>query len=189
MFSVKPDTTNPRFPMQLKRYRRLAPVSLLIAFLFLVAAFASGCVVHSRGHGPGHGRGAIVVEPHVDIIAPAPVVHVAPAPVHAPVTFVFSDHHRHAVRNYYGHHDSHGKRHKWKRKHGKHGRGHGPPHWARKGGHMPPGIAMQAVPHDLAVQLPSPPHGTQFIFYSDHVLLIDSHSHVVLDSITVSVGF
>lgn len=178
MFSVKTDTTHPRFPMQLKSYRRLAPVSLLIAFLFLVAAFASGCVVHSRGHGPGHIRGPIVVDPHVDVSV-----------IPAPVTFVFTDHHRHTVRNYYSHHRPHGKKHKWKRKHGKHGRGHGPPPWARKGGHMPPGIAMQAVPHDLAVQLPSPPHGTQFIFYSDHVLLIDSHSHVVLDSITVSVGF
>ena len=180
MLSVKPDTTNPGFPLQLKHHRQLVPGSLLMMSLLLMAVFASGCVVR------GHGRGPVLVVPHVDIVAPAPVVHVAPAPVHAPVTFIFSDHHRHAVRNYYGHHRSHGKKHKWKRKHG---RGHGPPRWARKGGHMPPGIAMQRIPHDLAEQLPHAPHGTRFIFYSDHVLLVDEHSHVVLDSISISVGF
>lgn len=186
MFSVKPETTNSGFSLQLKRHRRLATGSFLITILFLVAMFASGCVVHHRGHGPGHGRGAVVVAPHVDVIAPAPTVHVAPAPV----TFVFTDHHRHTVRSYYSHHRPHGKKGKWKRKHGRGpGRGHGPPPWARKGGHIPPGIAMQAVPHDLAVQLPSAPHGTQFIYYSDQVLLVDVHSHVVLDSISISVGF
>lgn len=186
MVSVKTDTTDPELPLQLKHYRRLVPGSLLIAFLFLMAVFASGCVVNGRGHV----RFPIVVKPHVAVIAPAPVVHVAPAPVHVAPVFVFSDHHRHTVRSYYDHHDSHGNRHKWKRKHGRgHGRGHGPPRWVRQGGHMPSGIHLQAVPHGLAEQLPPAPHGTQFIYYSDHVLLIDLHSHVVLDSISVSIGF
>ncbi len=182
MLSVKPDTPNPGLPLRLKHYRRLVPGSLFFTMLFLVAVFASGCVVVDHGRGHGRHKAPIRVKPHAD-------VHVTPAPV----AFVFTDHHRHTVRSYYDHHDSHGnkhKKHKWKRKHGKgHGRGHGPPHWARKGGHMPPGIAMQAVPHGLATQLPPAPHGTQFIYYSDQVLLVDVHSHVVLDSISISVGF
>jgi Ni/Co efflux regulator RcnB len=48
---------------------------------------------------------------------------------------------------------------------------------------------MQTLPPGLASQLPHPPHGTRFIYHDDQVLLIDLHSHVVLDFINISVGF
>ncbi len=155
----------------------------LWAALLVTAAFVSGCVVHS--HGRGHGRG-VVVEPLVDVGISVP----------EPVTFVFTDHHRHAVHDYYRHHPQpHWKKSKEK-----------PEHWIRTGkgkwkkhGHrppgmhrhdvLPPGIAMQALPHRLARQLPHPPHDTQYIFYNDQVLLVDVHSHVVLDFIDIRVGF
>ena len=151
--------------------------ALLAGLLFLAAVFVSGCVIHSHGH---RGRGPVKVSPRVGVT-------VAPAPV----AFVFTDHHRHVVWDYYRVHPRHphGKKHKWKKVRNR-GRGRGgPPPWARKGGNLPPGIAMQAIPYELAVQLPPAPRGTQFIFYSDHVLLVDVSTHVVLDFIEIQVGF
>lgn len=177
MFSGKTDPTNTE-----TTHRSLAWSRIFLAALFPAALIASGCVIHDGRHGRGHHSGAIVVQPLA-------TVEVEPAPV----TFVFTDHHRHSVRSYYSHHHGHhSKKHKWKRKgrrRGHPGRGHGPPHWAHKGGHMPSGVTLQPIPHDLAVQLPPAPRGTQFIYHSDAVLLVDVHTHVVLDSISVSVGF
>jgi hypothetical protein len=119
----------------------------------------------------------VVVEPPVDV----------GIRVQAPVTFVFTDHHRHAVGNYYQEHPRHhGKKNKWKRKGKKHG--HRPPGLHRHDV-LPPGIAMQSLPPGLARQLPHPPHDTRYIFYNDQVLLVDVHSHVVLDFIDIRVGF
>ncbi len=144
------------------------------AALFVTAVFVSGCVVHS--HGRGHGRG-VVVEPLVGVGISVP----------APVIFVFTDHHRHAVRDYYRHNPQpHWKKHKMKRKWER--RGHRPPGLAKHDA-LPPGIAMHALPHRLARQLPPPPRGTQFILHNDQVLLIDVHSHVILDFIDIRVGF
>lgn len=176
MISEKPETRHAGFLLKRQNPRLRTAHSILFAATLLGAAlWVSGCVVHGHGRGPGR----VVVQPRA-------AVQVSPAPV----TFVFTDHHRHTVRSYYGRHVPPGHtKHKWKKKRGR-GRGRGgPPGWVHKGGHMPPGIAMQSIPNDLAVQLPPPPRGTQFIFYSDHVLLVDVHSHAVLDSISISVGF
>ncbi len=143
------------------------------AALFVTAVFVSGCVVH--GHGRGHGRG-VVIKPLVGVGISVP----------APVTFVFTDHHRHSVRDYYSHNPRHhGKKHKWKRGRG---RGHRPP-GLHKHDVFPSGVHMQALPPGLARQLPHPPHGAQYIYHEDQVLLIDVHSHVVLDFIDIRVGF
>jgi len=177
MNSGHPDNTHKTIKSTLLARRAGSLNTVLLAMLFAAALTASGCVVHSHGRGHGHHGGGVVIQPR-------PAVTVSPAPV----TFVFSDNHRHTVRNYYSRRVPPGHRkHKWKKNRGR-GRG-GPPHWVHKGGHMPPGIAMQAIPRDLAVQLPPPPQGAQFIFYSDHVLLVDVHTHAVLDTISVSVGF
>lgn len=181
MFSGKTDSTSTE-----ATHRSLTWSRILLTALFPAALIASGCVIHDGRHGRGHRSSAIVVQPLATIqIEPAPI-RVAPAPV----TFVFTDHHRHSVRNYYSHHRGHHGKRKWKnRRRGHPGRGHGPPRWAHKGGHMPSGVTLQAIPHDLATQLPPAPRGTQFIYHSDAVLLVDVHTHVVLDSISVSVGF
>ncbi len=174
MHSRKPDPTVADIALPMKPKLPLQLTCKLAAFLFLAAVFVSGCVVH--GHGRGHGRG-VVVEPLVDVGVSVP----------APVTFVFSDHHRHAVGNYYRDHPRHhGKKNKWKRKGKKHG--HRPPGLHRHDV-LPPGIAMQSLPPGLARQLPHPPHDTRYIFYNDQVLLVDVHSHVVLDFIDIRVGF
>jgi len=109
--------------------------------------------------------------------------------VPAPITFTFSDHHRHSVRDYYHHHPRHhGNKHKWKKKMKHRGGGHLPPGLARRDV-LPPGIQMQAVPGDLVRQFPPAPHGTRFVYHDDQVLLIDVQTRVVLDFINISVGF
>ena len=163
MRSDKSDSMNPSHQIQSPFPRTRSLIAPFIGMLFLAAVFASGCVIHDRGHGRGHGRG-IVIKPRAIVSVPAPV------------TFVFTDHHRHAVHDYYR---------------------HNPPHHGNKHGHRPPGlhkhdvfpsgIHMQVLPPGLARQLPHPPHDTQYIFYNDQVLLVDVHSHVVLDFIDIGV--
>lgn len=175
MHSRKSDSTAADIALPMKPKLPLQLTCKLAALLFLAAVFAAGCVVH--GHGRGHARivAPIKIQPHVDVSVPAPVV------------FVFTDHHRHSVRSYYrDDHHRHGKKHKWRGK-GR-GRGHRPP-GLYKHDVYPSGVHMQEIPHGLARQLPPPPHGTQFVYYSDQVLLVDIHTHVILDFIDISVGF
>ncbi len=137
MLSKKSDTTDRGHSFPAKPDHPLIANAPYWAALFVTAVFVSGCVVH--GHGRGHGRG-VVVKPLVDVGISVP----------APVTFVFTDHHRDAVHDYYSHH---------------------PPHHGNKHGHRPPGlhkhdvfpsgIHMQVLPPGLARQLPHPPHGAQ----------------------------
>ncbi|MDH5763662.1 MAG: hypothetical protein OEZ51_11815 [Nitrospinota bacterium] len=170
-------------PLELTRAR----VIQLATILCLGAVFASGCVVHSHDRRHGHAvyRGPAQVHSSAGIA-------VAPAPV----TFVFTDHHRHTVGNYYHNHPpKHWKKHKKKKDRG-HGRGHGrghereglPPGLAKRDV-LPPGLQMQSLPPGLASQLPPPPQGTQFIYHDDQVLWIDLQTRVVLDFINISVGF
>jgi len=174
MLSKKSDRTDRGHSLPAKPDHPLIASTPYWAALFVTAAFVSGCVVHSHGRGHGHG---VVVEPLVGVGISVP----------APVTFVFTDHHRHAVGNYYLEHPPHHwKKNKWNRKGKRHG--HRPPGLHRHDA-LPPGIAMQALPHRLARQLPHPPHDTQYIYYNDQVLLVDVHSHVVLDFIDIRVGF
>jgi Ni/Co efflux regulator RcnB len=158
----------------------------LTAILFLTAVLASGCVVHDR-HGRAHITGPVVVQPQV-VVEP-PVAVVTPAPI----TFNFTDHHRHSVRNYYHEHPRHhGKKHKWKKKKwkkGKHkgkGRRH---HVFRRHDHLPPGIQMQTVHVDLIRQLPHPPHGTRYIYHEDQVLLVNLKTRLIVDLVDIEVGF
>ena len=178
MRSDKSDSMNPSHQIQSPYMRTRSLIAPFTGMLFLAAVFASGCVIHDRGH--GHGRGhvrGVVVQPRATVSVPAPV------------TFVFTDHHRHAVRDYYHEHPrKHWKKNKWKKKGRGHGRGHRPP-GLHKHDALPPGIAMQSLPHGLARQLPHPPHGTRYIYHEDQVLLIDLNTHVVLDFIDIRVGF
>jgi len=187
MLSEKSDPMYPSLPAQSSPTRTRARMASFVAVLFLTAVFASGCVIHDRGHhGRGHYGGPVVVQPHVVVEPPVTVV------VPAPIVFTFTNHHRHSVRTYYHDHPRHhGKKHKWKKKwkKGKHeGRGHRP-HGLRKHDHLPPGIHMQAVHGDLIRQLPHAPHGTRYIYHEDQVLLINLKTRVVLDFINIEVGF
>jgi hypothetical protein len=155
-----------------------------IAILFLAGVLASGCVIHDHGGGQGHKYGhhknSVKVKPHVVVTAPAPI------------TFVFTDHHRYTVRDYYHQHPrhhgkKHKKKHKWKHKGNGHGKGHLPPGLAKRDV-LPPGIQMQAVHGDLVRQLPHPPHGTRYVYHQDQVLLIDVNTRVVMDFINISVS-
>ncbi len=178
MHSRKSYSTVPKVSSTMKPNLSRALTLQRAALWFLAAVFVSGCVVHG-GHGRGHGqyKGPVTVRPHVDVCVPAPV------------TFVFTDHHRHSVRSYYrDDHHPHGKKHKWKGKGKGKGRGHRPP-GLHKHDVYPSGVHMQALPPGLARQLPPAPHGTQFVYYSDQVLLVDLHTHVILDFIDISVGF
>ena len=182
MRSDKPDPMNPSLPVQSPYTRTRARMASFVAILFLAAVFASGCVIHDRGHhGRGHYAGPVVVQPRVAVSVPAPI------------TFTFTDHHRHSVRDYYHHHPRHhGKKHKWKKHKRGRGRGHGrdhlPPGLAKRD-HLPPGIQMQALPGDLVRQLPPAPHGTRYGYHEDQVLLIDVQTRVVLDFINIQVEF
>lgn len=175
MRSDKSDPMNPSHQTQSPFTRTRSLIAPFIGILFLAGVFASGCVIHDGGHGRGHGRG-IVIKPRAIVSVPAPI------------TFVFTDHHRHSVRDYYRHNPRHhGKKHKWKKHRGK-GRGHRPP-GLHKHDVFPSGVHMQSLPHGLARQLPHPPHGAQYIYHEDQVLLIDLNTHVVLDFIDIRVGF
>lgn len=138
----------------------------LIAVLFLTAVFASGCVIHDRGHHRGHRAGPVVVQPRVAVAVPAPI------------TFTFTNHHRHAAHNYYHEHPRHhGKRHKWKKR------------WRHKRkSHLHRDIQMEAVPYNLARQFPPAPRGTQYVYDDDQVLLVDVNTRVVLDFINISLS-
>ena len=181
MLSDKPEPMNSRLPAQSSYKKTKTRKAPLIAILFLTALFASGCVIHDRGHhGRSHFLSPVVVQPSVAVAVPAPVV------------FTFSDHHRHSVRNYYHEHPRHhGKKHKWKNKRGHRKRGHGKNHrppGLRKRDHLPPGIQMQTLPGNLHRQLPHPPHGTRYTYYGNQVLLIDLNTRVVLDFIDISIS-
>jgi hypothetical protein len=169
---------NKSFPIQPLCKEPVPLTTQFKAILFLVAVFASGCVVHSHGRGHGPHPGPVVVQPRVAIAKPVPV------------TVIFTDQHRHAVRKYYHKHPHHhGKKHKWKNKHRGRGRGRGhlPPGLAKRDV-LPPGIQMQAIHGDLARQLPHAPHGTRYTYHEDQVLLIDLNTRVVLDFINISVS-
>jgi len=160
----QPANLNPAQSSYLWTRVRMAP---FIAILFLIAVFASGCVIHDRGHrGRGHYSSPVVVQPHVDVAVPAPI------------TFTFTDHHRHAAHNYYhDHYRHHGKKHKWKKR------------WRHKRkSHLHRDTQIQAVPYDLVRQFPPAPHGTQYIYDSDQVLLVDRNTRVVLDFINISLA-
>jgi len=152
------------------------------AILFMIAVFASGCVIHDHGR-RGHHAGPVVVQPRVAVAVPAPV------------TFTFTDNHRHTVGNYYHNHPpKHWKKHKKHkgRGHGRsYGRGHGrdglPPGLAKRDV-LPPGLQMQSLPPGLASQLPPPPQGTRYIYHNDQVLWIDLQTRLVLDFINISVS-
>ena len=126
---------------------------------------------------------------NISLSAGAPMA-VAPAPV----VFTFTDHHSHSVRNYYHEHPRHhGKKHKWKkkkkRKHKKRGRGRDRhPHGWVKHDVLPQEIQIEAVPVDLVRELPHPPHGTQYTYHEDQVLLIDLSTRIVLDFINISIS-
>ena len=182
ILSDKSEPINLSRPIQTFYTRTRIQMASFIAILFLTAVFASGCVIHDRGHrGRGHFLSPVVVQPSVAVAVPAPVV------------FTFSDHHRHSVRSYHHEHPRHhGKKHKkWKKRGRGHKRGHGRnhrPHGLRKRDHLPPGIQMQALPGNLHRQLPHPPHGTRYTYYGDQVLLIDLNTRVVLDFIDISIS-
>lgn len=89
---------------------------------------------------------------------------------------------------------------KKKNKHGNHtGNKKIPPGLARKGT-LPPGLAMQlqrnhelpsglasrSLPSDLSAQLPAPPQGTQYLLVDDRVLLVQSATNVILDTLRVA---
>lgn len=106
-------------------------------------------------------------------------------------TFSFNNHHRRTVRDYYHRHPRHhhGKKHKkkkWKNK-----KRRNLPPGLRKRDVLPPGIQMQALPVELARQLPPAPRRTRYIYQEDQVLLINVETRVILDfiDIAVSVGF
>lgn len=106
--------------------------------------------------------------------------------VPAPVTYTFTDHHRHTVRNFYHSHPRHhhGKKHKHKRhkKKWKH-------KWKHKRKvHLPPEIQFEAVPVALVRQLPPPPRGTRFVYYDDQMMLINVNTRMVLDFVDISVS-
>ncbi len=147
------------------------PAWISMLFIFMMSFIFQGCVVHTDHR--GHRR------------------HTGPVAVPAPITFTFTDHHRHSVRSYYNEHPRHhGKKHKknkWKNKGRGRGRDHMPPGLAKRDV-LPPGIQMQAVPVDLVRQLPHPPHGTRYTYHDDQVLLIDLNTRVVLDFINISVS-
>jgi len=167
MHSDTPDLINPSLPAQSPRTRARARSASFIAILFLAALAASGCVIHDRGHHrSAHRSGSVVIQPRVAVTTPAPI------------TFTFSNHHRHAAHNYYhDHHRHHGKKHKWKKR------------WRHKRkSHLHRDIQIQAVPYDLVRQFPPAPHGTQYIYDSDQVLLVDMNTRVVLDFINISLS-
>ncbi len=99
MRSDKSDPMNPSFPAQSPYTRTRALMAQLTAILFLAGVLASGCVIHDHGGGHGqkygHHKNSVKAKPHVVVTAPAPV------------TFVFTDHHRHTVRDYYHHQPRH----------------------------------------------------------------------------------
>jgi len=160
----KSDPMKPSLPVQSLDTKTRALMAPFIAILFLAAVFASGCVIHDHGRG-GHYAGPVAIKPRVAVAVPAPI------------TFTFTDHHRHSVRNYYHDHPRHhGKKHKWKKK------------WKHKRkSHLHPGIQMQVLPVDLFRQLPPAPRGTRYIYDDDQVLLVDVSTRVVLDFINISV--
>ncbi len=176
MRSDKSDPMNPNLPVQSSYMRTRIRMAPFIAILFLAAVFASGCIIHDRGHRSGHYVAPVAVQPRVAVAVPAPI------------TFTFTDNHRHRARDYYHKHPRHhGKKHKkrkWKNK----GRGHLPPGLRRRSV-LPPGIQMQVVPVDLVRQLPPLPRSTQYGYYDDRVLLFNVQTRVVLDFINISVGF
>jgi len=116
-----------------------------------------------------------------------------PVAVPAPVSFSFTDHHRHTVQNYYHDHPEYyqgkkyKKKHKWKNKGNGRGRPQLPPGLAKRDV-LPPGLQMQAIPVDLDRQLPAPPRGAQYGYHDNQVLLIDVDTRVVLDFINISVS-
>lgn len=59
MFFSQIQTVNKDQSTHSNSKKSLAPACLGIAFIFLVAIFMSGCVVHHKGHGykRGHGHG------------------------------------------------------------------------------------------------------------------------------------
>jgi Ni/Co efflux regulator RcnB len=129
------------------------PAWIFMLFIFLMSFVFQGCVIH-RGHSRHSGS----------VTAPAPI------------TFTFTDHHRHVAHNYY-HKHPHGKKHRWKKK------------WRhKKKSHLHRDIQMQAVPYDLARQLPHPPRGTRYIYDAHQVLLVNVNTRVVLDFINISVS-
>ena len=106
--------------------------------------------------------------------------------VPAPVTYTFTDHHRHTVRNFYHSHPRHphSKKHKHKRhkKKWKH-------KWKHKRKvHLPPEIQFETVPVALVRQLPPPPRGTRFVYYDDQMMLINVNTRMVLDFVDISVS-
>ena len=167
MLSDKPDIIKPSLPAQSPRTRARARLASFITILFLTALFASGCIIHDRGHHrSAHRSGSVVVQPRATVAVPEPVV------------FTFTDHHRHAAHNYYHDHPRHhGKKHKWKKR------------WRHKRkSHLHRDIQIQAVPYDLVRQFPPAPRGTQYIYDDDQVLLVDMNTRVVLDFINISLS-
>jgi len=134
------------------------PAWVSMLFIFLAGFIFQGCVIHD--HNRGHRR------------------HSSSITVPAPITFTFTKRHRHLAHNYYHKHPHHhGKKHTWKKK------------WRHKRkSHLHRDIQMQAVPYDLARQLPYPPRGTRYIYDSDQVLLINVKTRRVLDFINISVS-
>lgn len=135
-----------------------------IAILFLAAIFISGCVMHRNGGYYGPYERPVAFKSRVAVTAPAPI------------TFTFTKHHRHTVREYYHQHPRrhHGKKYKHRKK------------WRHKRKtHLHSRIRIQEVPIDLSRQLPPAPRGTRYVYDDDQVLVIDTRTRVVLDVINI----
>jgi len=164
MLSDKSDIINSGFSAQSSHAGTRARSASFTAILFLTALFASGCVMHRNGGYYSPYERPVVIKPRVAVTAPVPI------------TFTFTKHHRHTVREYYHQHPRHhhGKKHKHRKK------------WRHKRkAHLHSGIRIQEAPYDLIRQLPPAPRGTQFIQDDDQILLIDANTYEVLDFINI----
>lgn len=106
----------------------------------------------------------------------------AKANAEANVGVVFSKDEISIITSWYRDHGPTGKQ----QKRGKHARGL-PPGIARnlaRGKPLPPGIAKQHLPGDLAHLLPAPPHGYERVIVDGRVLLVDVATHVIHDILT-----
>jgi len=164
MLSDKSDIINSGLSAQSSHAGTRARSASFTAILFLTALFASGCVMHRNGGYYSPYERPVVIKPRVAVTAPVPI------------TFTFTKHHRHTVREYYHQHPRHhhSKKHKHRKK------------WRHKRkAHLHSGIRIQEAPYDLIRQLPPAPRGTRYIYDDDQILAIDNQTRVVLDFINI----